>query len=159
MEIKELAGWLGQWEVIVKDKRGKVVERTGLKPNLIVDSGLNMLRDVLNGVVTDGEIKYVALGSGSTAPANAQAQLVSEQFRKLVTSQANTVNVGELETILYVSELEGNSFMTEEIGWFAGATASATVNTGVMVARVLYSRQKNDLETWSIVRLDTVGRF
>jgi len=158
MNIKELTGWLGQWEIVIRDKNGKVIERTGLKPNLIMDVGLNMFRDVLNGVVTDGEIKYLALGSSATAPANAQTQLVSEQFRKVVTSQANAAGVGVLETILYITELEANGFMTQEIGWFAGAAASGVANTGIMVARVLYSRQKTDLETWTIVRLDQISR-
>lgn len=158
MDTKELTGWLGQWEVIIKSRSGNIIERTGIQPNLIMDVGLNMLRDTLNGVVTDGEIKYVAIGSGSTAPANGQSQLVSEQFRKSVTNQANTVNIGELETLVYITELEADSFLTQEIGWFAGAAASSAVNAGIMVARVLYNRQKNNLETWTIVRLDTIGR-
>lgn len=156
--IKEKTGWLGEWELIIKDLDGNIIERTGLKPNLIMDDGLNMFRDFLNGTVTDGEIKYVALGSGNTALSNTQTDLAAEEFRKAVTTQTSGAGVGTLETLLYVVESEANDFKTEEIGWFAGALASASADSGIMVARILYSRQKTDLETWSIVRNDTIGR-
>lgn len=155
---KALLGWLGKWEMIIRDRAGNIIERTGLRPNLITDAGLNMFRDLLSGAITDGEIKYVALGSGSTAPANDQTQLVAEEFRKLVTSQTNQAAAGELETILFVADSEANTFTTEEIGWFAGAAASATANTGIMIARVLYSRAKTNMESWTIRRLDKVTR-
>ena len=155
---KSILGWLGQYEIIIQDKYGNIIESTKLKPNLITDAGLNMFRDLLSGTISDGEIKYVALGSTPTVAANDQVQLTSEQFRKLVTSQANTATAGELETILFVADIEANDFVTEEIGWFAGTTATATVNTGIMIARVLYSRQKTNLESWTIRRLDQVQR-
>lgn len=158
MNEKSLLAWLGRWEIIIRDRADNIIERAGLRPNLITDVGLNMFRDLLSGAITDGEIKYVALGNGTTAPANGQAQLVSEQFRKLVTSQANQATVGELETILYVADSEANTFKTEEIGWFAGSGATGTVNSGIMIARVLYSRQKTNLESWTLRRLDKIAR-
>lgn len=159
MHIEEsIVGWLGQYEIVIRDRDGNIIERTGLRPNLITDAGLNMFRNLLSGAIGDGEIKYIALGSGTTAPANGQTQLVSEQLRKLVTSQANLATAGELETILFVADTEANAFKTEEIGWFAGVGATGTVNTGVMIARVLYSRQKTSLESWTIRRLDKITR-
>lgn len=155
---KSLVGWMGRWEIIIRDRAGNVIERTGLRPNLITDAGLNMFRDLLSGAITDGEIKYVALGSGATAPANGQTQLVTEEFRKAVTSQTNQATAGEIETILFVADTEANTFTTEEIGWFAGAGASGTANTGIMIARVRYSRQKTNLESWTVRRLDQVQR-
>jgi hypothetical protein len=155
---KALLAWTGQWEIIIKDMSGNIIHRTGLRPNLITDAGLNMFRDFLSGAIADGEIKYVALGSGSTAPANGQTQLVAEEFRKLVTSQTNQATAGELETILFVADSEANTFKTEEIGWFAGAAAAADPDTGIMIARVLYSRQKTNLESWTVRRIDAVAR-
>lgn len=151
--------WNGKWELIVSDLQGNIIERTGLKPNLIMDVGLDMLRDFINGTVTDGEIKYIALGSSTTIPATNQSKLVAEQFRKAITSQTPLAGVGVLETLGYLSEAEGNSFKTEEIGWFAGVNASVTVDTGIMVARILYSRQKTALEVWSIIRVDAFNRI
>lgn len=158
LNIEAVTGWLGQWEVVITDQDGNV-ETTGIRPNLITDAGLNLFRDLLSGAVTDGEIKYVALGSGNAAPANGQTGLISEQFRKLVTYQDNDpITPGRLITELYVTDAEANGFKTEEIGWFAGSAAAAGANTGVMIARVLFSRQKNSLESWTIRRIDTIGR-
>ena len=158
MNIKDSTGWLGQWELVVADTHGNILERTGLVPNLLMDVGLNMIRDALNGTVTDLEIKFVALGSSNTAPANGQTQLAAEQFRKPVTAQNVLAGVGALETLLYIPEFEANDFMTQEIGWFSGTNASSTTNTGLMIARVLYSRQKNSGEQWTLRRVDTIRR-
>lgn len=160
MKEKAITAWLGQWEVISHDaKTGKELWREKIRPNLIMDDGLNMFRDALKGTVTDCKIKYVALGNDPAAPANEQAVLVAEQFRKVVTSQnVDPAAVGKLYTELYIADVEANEFKTEEIGWFAGANASTTKDTGIMIARVLYSRQKSSTESWTIRRTDTMQR-
>lgn len=158
MNASDFAAWLGQYEIEIR-VNGKIVEVIPLRPNLITDAGLNLFRDFLSGAVTDGKIKYVALGDGTSLPANNQTQLVTEKFRKAVTAQSNDpATPGRLYTELYITDTEANSFRTEEIGWFSGAGATAAANTGIMIARVLYSRQKNNTESWTIRRTDTVGR-
>lgn len=155
---RENLHWLGQWEIIVHDRDGNILDRTGLRPNLIVDAGLNMVRDALGGFIVDAGIKYIALGNGSTPPASGQTQLMSEKFRKQITDHIAMSDAGALETVSYISANEGNDFVTEEIGWFAGAAASGSPNSGIMVARVLYGRQKNSLEVWTIRRVDSLRR-
>ena len=160
MKCLESSNWLGQWEIIAHDKEtGKELWRDDIRPNLITDDGLDMFRDILKGDVTDGKIKYVALGNDATAPANNQTTLVAEQFRKIVTSQnVDPVTAGKLYTEVYLADTEANTFKCEEIGWFAGANASTTKDTGIMIARVLYSRQKSSTESWTIRRTDTMQR-
>ncbi|GEM_PF-1875023 len=159
MNDKAITSWLGQWEIIAHDAQGRELWRDEVRPNLITDAGLNMIRDILRGTITDGKIKYVALGNGTTAPDPSQTQLVAEQFRKQVTSQnPDPVTPGKLYTELYIADTEANNFKCEEIGWFAGAEATATANTGIMIARVLYSRQKSSTESWTIRRTDTISR-
>lgn len=156
--IKEKSNWLGQWEIEIRENN-QVKEIVPISHNLITDVGLNLIRDALKGDVTDLQIKYVALGNDATAPANGQTVLVAEQFRKVVTSRnVDPVTAGKLYTELYVADTEANSFKTEEIGWFAGATASGTADSGVMIARILYSRQKSATESWTIRRTDTISR-
>ena len=158
MDEKARTGWIGQWELEICEG-GKVKEIVPLQHNLITDAGLNMFRDALKGDVTDCEIKYVGLGNGATAPANNQTTLVAEQFRKIVTSQnVDPVTAGKLYTELYIADTEANSFKCEEIGWFAGASATSSADTGIMIARVLYSRQKSSTESWTIRRTDTMQR-
>ena len=152
------SNWLGQWELEIRENN-QIKELVLLTHNLITDAGLNMFRDALKGDVTDCEIKYVALGSDATAPANDQTALVAEEFRKVVTSQnVDPITAGKLYTELYVADTEGNSFKTEEIGWFAGVGATATVNTGICIARILYSRQKASTESWTVRRTDQISR-
>ena len=156
--MKEKSNWLGQWEIEIKEN-GLTKEIVPLKHNLITDAGLNMLRDMLSGAITDAQIKYVALGNDATAPANTDPQLVAEQFRKVVTSRdADPVTAGKLYTELYIADTEANTFKAEEIGWFAGVAAGAGVNTGILIARILYSRQKSATESWTIRRTDTISR-
>lgn len=156
--MNENSSWMGQWEIEIKEN-GIIKEIVPLKHNLITDVGLNLIRDGLKGDATDMEIKYVALGNDSTAPAAGQTTLVAEQFRKVVTSQnVDPITAGILYTELYVADTEANTFKTEEIGWFAGSTASATKDTGKMIARILYSRQKASTESWTIRRTDTISR-
>jgi len=157
--MNEKTNWIGQWEVIAHDKQGNELWRDKIKPNMIMDVALDMVVNMLRGTVTDGEIKYVALGSDTTSPAEDQTTLVAEEFRKAVTSQnPDPVTAGKLYTELYVADTEANSFKCEEIGWFAGAAATASADTGIMIARVLYSRQKASTESWTIRRTDTISR-
>jgi hypothetical protein len=160
MDHQAVAKWIGQWELVITDtKTGKVKSTEVIKPNLITDAGLNMMRDLLRGTITDGKIKYVALGDGATAPAVGQTKLVNERFRKIVTSQnPDAVTAGKLYTEVYISDVEGNGFTCEEMGWFAGAGASGSTDSGIMVARVLYSKEKSATESWTIRRTDTIAR-
>lgn len=158
MNIKNESSWIGQWELEVREK-GELKEVIPLTHNLITDAGLNFLRDFLRGTVTDGQIKYVGLGTGTTQPANGDSQLAAEQFRKIVTSRnADPLVAGKLYTELYIADTEANDFKCEEVGWFAGTSATATANSGVMIARILLSRQKSSTESWTIRRTDTISR-
>ena len=158
IEINETASWLGQWEIEIKEQ-DKVKEIIPLENNLITDAGLNMICDMLSGAITDAKIKYIALGKGTVAPINTDTKLGSEQFRKTVTSQnKDPITAGKLYTELYIADTEANAFKCEEIGWFAGAGATATTNSGICIARILYSRQKASTESWTIRRTDTTSR-
>jgi len=158
MLTNESTGWIGKWEVIINDIAGNEIERTEVRPNMIMDAGLNMMRDLLSGAITDGEIKYVALGDGSAPTAAGQVALQNERFRKIVTAQSNDTQPGKLFTDLFVADFEANNFECQEIGWFAGAGSTTTSGSGIMVARVLYHRQKTNLESWTIRRTDTITR-
>lgn len=156
--MKEKSNWLGQWELEISEN-GRIKEIVPLTPNLITNAGLNMFRDALKGDITDLQIKYVALGNDATSPAKEQTKLISEQFRKIVTTRnVDPITPGKLYTELYIADIEANAFKCEEIGWFAGAEATAASDSGIMIARILYSRQKADTESWTIRRTDTISR-
>lgn len=158
MNEKVITGWLGQWELEIREN-DKIKEIVPLRHNLITDAGLNMFRDALKGDVTDCQIKYVGLGNDATAPANGDTKLVAEQFRKIVTSQnVDPVTAGKLYTEVYIADTEANAFKCEEVAWFAGSAAAVAADSGIMIARVLYSRQKSSTESWVFRRTDTLQR-
>lgn len=136
--------------VIVRDLDGNVIDQQELH-NQIKTVGLNLIRDALNGA--DAEIKYLAWGTDSTANALGQTKLVAESGRKAVTTQV-AGGTGVMVTTTYIAPYEA-IVSIEELGWFAGAAATATVDTGVLVSRVLYSRAKTALESIQVVRTDT----
>ncbi len=124
--------------------------------NLITNAGLNFIRDVLIGEQTDGFIKYIALGTGEVAPADADTTLGSEQFRKTPAIKQDD-GLGRAETISYINPNEGN-FHIKELGWFAGDSATGSKDTGQLIARVLYDRDKTNLESIQIERIDEFER-
>ena len=142
--------WTGIIEVIARFADG--TEQRDVFHNLIVDSGRNYARDILVGRVTGTvNINYVALGSSNTAVSSSQTQLVSEQFRKAVTS-FSAGSTGQGITTVYIATGEATAFTINEIGWFAQGTSTA--NSGTMIARVLYNLAKTPLESLQISRQD-----
>lgn len=126
-------------------------------PNLITDAGRNHLRALLHGTITDGQIHYVAIGTSNTAPANGQTQLGAETLRKAVTAQINNAGAGNLTTRTFVTANDAVGTAIAEIGWFAGAGATSAANSGTMIARVLYSHTKTNLESIQVDRTDQTG--
>lgn len=154
MHIVEGWTWRGDIEIVHRDLAGRTI-KVARRKNLITNLGLNLVRDLLDGTATDtGGINYVALGSGSTAPAAGDTALANETFRKQVTQQA-TAGTGKLTTTLYVAPSEAVGAIAE-LGWFIGATAVA--GSGRLVARVLYEHTKTSAESLTISRTDTLAR-
>ncbi len=146
--------WTGTFQIVIE---GQTRRQTINLSNLITDAGLNYMRDLLDGVVNPPtEIGYIALGSSSTAPANGDIKLGAEFFRKAVTKQEIPAT-GQVQTTCYVAPYEANQ-QIQEIGVFAGPAASATPDSGVLIARVLWSHLKTELESLQIVRTDTISR-
>jgi len=148
------SGWLGQYEIIVTHHDGKI-EKEKLN-NRITNAGLNMIRDSLKGDVTDLELKYIALGTDGTAINDNDTQLGAEGFRSTFVKKESP-GVGMLKTTALV--LDNESLLhIKELAIFAGATATSTADTGIMLSRILYDRDKTNLESIQFVRTDTIDR-
>lgn len=152
MRARNDLSWHGRVRVTARYVDGSV--EVDEFDNLITDAGLNLMRDSLKEGLS-AEIRYTALGSDATAPASTDTSLGSEQFRKPVTTETDN-GTGSVVHTTYISPGEANDFVIEEIGWFAGADASDATDSGVLVARVNYSRDKTDLESLQIDRTDTL---
>ena len=148
-------GWAGFVGVSVY-RDGQLVDRTEIR-NLITDTGLNLLRDALRGEVGDAQIKYVAWGDDTTGPAAGDSVLGNEEGRRQITRRSILGGAGVLQTTAIIASIEGNG-QIEELGFFAGTDATAAADSGVLVARVLYSHLKTNLESIQVDRTDTLTR-
>lgn len=148
-------GWQGIFKIKVFNKdTGKFEEETIC--NRIMDSALEELINVLNNVSPDLEIKYLALGTSNTPVADNQTQLGAEIFRTQYQSREVT-GTGELTTSFTVLDTEAVG-QIEEIGIFAGSTATSSANTGVLVSRILWSKNKTNREEIQFTRIDRMVR-
>ncbi len=112
---------------------------------VITDNGRNLFRDSLSAA-QNIKISYVALGSGTTAPTTGDTQLAAETFRKRVTSYTNGT-VGVINIALYLTPTDAVGKDIEEVAFFGG-NATVTPNSGVMLARGLFSHPvKTNLES------------
>jgi len=148
--------WKRNVKVTVRDLEGNILDVQEID-NLITTVGLNMLRDALHSVgdVADCEIKYVEVGIGATAPALTDVALDTYSFRKIMTSTSKPAD-GQTKCICYIAPSEAVAAL-EEIAWWAGTAAAAGEATGIMISRVLYSRNKTAAESIEIERLDTIA--
>lgn len=113
----------------------------------LTDDGRNLLRDALSGA-QNPKLLYVAIGSGTSAPATGDTQLGSEFFRKAITSYTPG-STGDILVTLYLSQSDAVGQDIEEVGIFGGSTATPALNSGVLFARALYSHP-NKTNTESI---------
>jgi hypothetical protein len=151
--IAEAIPWRGVVRITVRrpGSRGKV----SVIENTITDAGRNLLAAALWDGGALPEITYLAVGDDNTTPAISDTALGHERFRKVVTSSTAGVSVGEAINTIYLAPFDAN-FQIEELGFYAGA-ATTTPDSGTLVARVLYSKDKDNLEAIQVERTDTVG--
>lgn len=101
--------------------------------NLITTRGRSVLAQRLaNDTTYTGIINYGALGSSSTAVTNADTQLNTEVFRKVVASTSTTNNIAFIDFFYSKTDTNGTY---EEFGTFIDGTG--TVNTGRIFTHAL----------------------
>ena len=118
---------------------GKIVHEDGGE-NRIVTDGLELLGDMLidKGAQWDTGLTYHAEGTDDTAPADAQATLVAETARKIMTSRSRTTAgaVVYITCATFFTAAEANDNIKEG-GVFGTSTASAAADSGIMFSRYL----------------------
>lgn len=111
----------------------------------ITNVGHNLIRDGLGGL-NNALIKYVAFGTSSTSPTVNDTKLGAEVFRKAVTTYTPGAT-GEILISMYLSPGESVGTAIAEVGFFGGNAASSSANTGVLLARGLYSHTHTNVES------------
>ena len=96
--------------------------------NLVVDAGLNLIRDFLDGDAPTA-ITHFGYGTGTNAVTAADTALQTQTARATVTSKTGTVSK-QWQTTYYMSSTTGNGNTYGEVGLFNAASG------GTMFARV-----------------------
>lgn len=144
-------GWQGRFEIYVNGKLDAVIT------NRIMDAILNEMADVLKGTAPDLSIKYVALGTSNTALTDTQTGLVTEIFRTAPVSNPTRTATGEITTEFTILDTEAVA-QIEEIGIFVGSSATSSANSGKLLSRILWSKNKTNSEELTIRRVDKIVR-
>lgn len=140
--------WSGKYVIQTKDGI-EVIN------NKVMDSALNGLVKALSGD-SNIQIKYLALGTSSAAITNADTKLGNEIFRTPISNQELS-GTGELTTDFIVLDSEAVGSI-REMGIFGGSAATSTKDSGVLISRILWSREKTNSEEINIKRIDRIGR-
>lgn len=127
------------------ERYGAVVSRYhNLVPNVLRYS----LATLISGTTVTPTFKanYLALGSGSTSPANGDTDLETETLRGTFTNRSALNNVATLDKFFDTSEVGGNSY--NEAGVFVDGSASA--DSGYLLSRVGISETMGANETLTV---------
>lgn len=123
--------------------------------NLVPSVLRNSLATLISGTTITPTLKanYIALGSGSTAPANGDTTLVTETLRGAFVNRFSANNVAYLDHFFPTASVGGNSY--NEAGIFVDGSAS--VNTGYLLSRVLVTLTLGANQTLTINSTITVS--
>ncbi len=114
--------------------------------NLVPTVGRTVLTARLAGTTTyTGTVNKVALGSGSTAPANSDTQMTTESYRNTLLSATSASTIAYLTGFFTAAETSGTY---AEVGLFIDGTGTA--NTGQMFSHALASITKSSIQTLTI---------
>lgn len=124
--------------------------------NRVMDVVIQSQLDILKGIGANLDIKYLALGTDNTPITDTDTQLGNEIFR---TAYVERTEPGTAQLQHRFIALTSDAVaQIEEIGIFGGATATSTANTGILISRILWSRNKTNSEEITFIRTDKVVR-
>ena len=128
---------------LVDSTTGEVLEKEVIS-NTVVNSGLEIIAKLINGVVTD-PFDVLAIGTGTTAPSISDTALETEVARAVATvSYEADYKAKYQKTFSFGS---GEAYDITELGIFDSATASGSN----MLNRVVFSAKSVDSQISLVV--------
>lgn len=120
--------------------------------NLVVDAGKNHIADQLSSAPGQAAMGWMAVGTGSTAPAAGNTLLGTEIDRNALTSRTDATNV-----VTYVGDWAAGDATNSAIAE-AGIFNIVTANTVTMLARATFTAiNKGASDTLKITWTVTIG--
>jgi len=147
-----MMNWNSNVKIDIHNENGSLVDTTQFH-NIITDDGMWWMARAIGSSYYEPKIIYCGWGLTNTAPSTTQTKLIAESGRKIITSYSVTSSAGCV-TVCYLSPTDA-IVNIQELGWFVGSSANASSDTGCMISRTLYSRNKTNLESITIIRTDT----
>lgn len=137
--------------VELRDVRGRLKEQREVD-NLVVDAGKAHIADQLSSAPNQAAMGWMAVGTGSTAPAAGNTLLGAEIDRNALTSRTDATNV-----VTYVGDWAAGDATNAAIAE-AGIFNVVTANTVTMLARATFTAiNKGASDTLKITWTVTVG--
>lgn len=141
----------GQVSFVLTDENGNIKQQNS--KNLVVDPGLAFIASRMIGTAAS-VMSHMAIGTGTTAAADAQMTLVAEAARVALTSSATVTTTVSGDSVQYVATFGpgvGTAAITEA-GLFNAASA------GTMLARTVFAViNKGALDTLTLTWKVTVA--
>lgn len=122
----------GQLNIVLKDKAGNVKDQREVK-NLVVNSGLAYIASRMKDT-TKSAMSHMALGSGTTAAAASQTDLVSILGSREALD-STTISGSNNEKIVYVSAFEAG----DATGAVTEAGIFNAASSGDMLCRTVFN--------------------
>lgn len=137
----------GTYVFTIRDAVTGEVKRTYKYENIIPTVGRTLIANNLTDATPDNNplANYIALGSGTNTPANADTTLQTETYRNAVASRTNSQNIAYISGFFSATETSGTY---REAAIFCNGTGSA--NTGVLLSRVAINVTKTTSETLTL---------
>jgi len=147
MKKQEQLSLKGKYKFIIRDKLTGKVKRVYHYQNLVPTVGRTMIANNLTDPTPDDDplVSHVALGTGTTAPANGDTTLETETFRNAVASRTNGNNIAYITGFFDSTEVTGTF---REAGIFVNGSGAA--DSGILLSRVAINITKSNTETLTI---------
>lgn len=117
------------------------IKQRFVKHNLITNAGYKFLADCMGNSTRPAALKYIAVGTSTTAPALADTALKAEKFRKACSYS-------------YVS---GNKYLSLEVTLNPGEATAALTEAGILTASsggILFDRV-----TYPVINKDALDTY
>lgn len=123
-----------------------VTERQAIK-NLVVDAGLNLIRDRLAGT-SSAYVTHLAVGTNAAAVTALQTTLSTEVFRNVLT-QTITSSTKTVQFKLYLAANEANGNTLREIGLFTASTGGTMYARALLASPIVKNASTTVTFTWT----------